>query len=40
MSNAIYNVPAAINEPVLNYAAGSPERESIKAALKKMRNGK
>ncbi len=38
MSNAIYNVPAAINEPVLNYAPGSSERESIKAALKKMRN--
>ena len=38
MSNAIYNVPAAINEPVLNYAPGSPERESIEAALKKMRN--
>ena len=38
MSNAIYNVPAAINEPILNYAPGSPERESIKAALNKMRN--
>jgi 1-pyrroline-5-carboxylate dehydrogenase len=38
MSNAIYQVPPAINEPVLNYAPGSPERESIKAALKKMRS--
>ena len=38
MSNAIYNVPAAINETVLNYAPGSPERELIKAALKKMWN--
>lgn len=37
MSNAIYPIPPAINEPVLNYAPGSPERESIKAALKKMR---
>jgi len=38
MSNGIYQVPVAINEPVLNYAPGSPERASIKAALKKMRN--
>ncbi len=38
MSNGIYQVPVAINEPVLNYAPGSPERESIKAALKKMRS--
>jgi 1-pyrroline-5-carboxylate dehydrogenase len=37
MSNAIFNVPVAINEPVLNYSPGSPERESLKAALKKMR---
>ncbi|HQW23562.1 MAG TPA: aldehyde dehydrogenase family protein, partial [Bacteroidia bacterium] len=38
MSNGIYQVPVAINEPVLNYAPGSPERASIKAALKKMRS--
>lgn len=38
MSNAIYNVPVAINEPVLNYAPGSPERETLKASLKRMRN--
>src|SRR5205085_10480485 len=38
MSNAIYPVPQAINETVLNYAPGSPERDSIKAALKKMRS--
>ncbi|TAH43755.1 MAG: L-glutamate gamma-semialdehyde dehydrogenase [Bacteroidetes bacterium] len=37
MSNAIFNVAPAINEPVLNYAPGSPEREEIKATLKKMR---
>src|SRR5436190_1951219 len=37
MSNAIFNIPVAVNEPILNYAPGSPERESIKAALKKMR---
>ena len=37
MSNAIYPIPPAINEPVLNYAPGSTERDAIKAALKKMR---
>ncbi|MBL0104242.1 MAG: L-glutamate gamma-semialdehyde dehydrogenase [Bacteroidetes bacterium] len=38
MSNAIYQVPVAINEPVLNYAPGSPERVALQAALKKMRS--
>jgi 1-pyrroline-5-carboxylate dehydrogenase len=37
MSNAIFNVPVAVNEPVLNYAPGSPERIGLQAALKKMR---
>lgn len=37
MSNAIFQVPAAVNEPVLNYAPGSPEREALKAAIKSMR---
>ena len=37
MSNAIYKVPAAINEPVLNYAPGSPERKALKAKLQEMR---
>jgi 1-pyrroline-5-carboxylate dehydrogenase len=37
MSNAIYNVAPAINEPVLNYAPGSPERAEVLATLKKMR---
>ena len=38
MSNAIYNVPAAINEPVLNYAPGSAERKALKAKLQEMRS--
>ncbi len=38
MSNAIYKVPAAINEAVLNYAPGSPERKALKAALAHMRS--
>ncbi len=29
MSNAIFNVPVAKNEPVKSYAPGSPERESL-----------
>ncbi len=37
MSNAIYQVPPAVNEPLLNYAPGSPERETLKASLRKMR---
>src|SRR5436190_20901511 len=37
MSNGIYPIPPAINEPVLNYAPGSAERESLKATLRKMR---
>ncbi len=38
MSNGIYQVPAAINEPVLNYAPGSAERKNLKAALTEMRS--
>ncbi len=35
--NAIYNVPVAVNEPVLNYAPGSPERKQLKETLAAMR---
>lgn len=38
MSNSIYQVPVAINEPVLNYAPGSAERAAIKTALQAMRS--
>jgi 1-pyrroline-5-carboxylate dehydrogenase len=38
MSNAIYQVPQAINEPLLSYAPGSPERETLKTTLRKMRS--
>src|SRR6187455_1505807 len=40
MSNAIYKVPAAVNEPVLNYAPGSPERASLKQTIEQMRGQK
>ncbi|MEZ4986605.1 MAG: aldehyde dehydrogenase family protein [Saprospiraceae bacterium] len=33
MSNAYYRVPEPKNEPVLNYAPGSSEREALKAAI-------
>lgn len=33
MSNAFFNVPKAINEPVKSYAPGSPERKLLKAAI-------
>ena len=33
MSNAIYTPPFAFNEPVLDHAPGSPEREALKNAL-------
>ena len=37
MSNAIYNIPTAINEPILNHAPGSTERMQLKATLAAMR---
>jgi 1-pyrroline-5-carboxylate dehydrogenase len=33
MSNAFFKVPVPVNEPVLNYAPGSPERIALKATL-------
>ena len=38
MSNGFYNVPIAVNEPVKNYAPGSPEREELLAEYKRMYN--
>ena len=40
MSNAIYEVPIAVNEPVLSYAPGSPEKAEVKAMLESMRSKK
>ena len=33
MNNAVINTPFPMNEPVLDYAPGSPEKEALKAAL-------
>ncbi|MEP7169807.1 MAG: L-glutamate gamma-semialdehyde dehydrogenase [Bacteroidota bacterium] len=38
MSNAIYKVPTAVNEPILNYAPGSKERDELKKAIAEMRS--
>ncbi len=39
MSNAYFNIPTPINEPVLNYAPGSPERAAVAAQYKKYFEG-
>jgi 1-pyrroline-5-carboxylate dehydrogenase len=38
MSNAIFSVPTAINEPIYSYAPGTPEREGLLTQYKKMYN--
>ncbi|MCF0065740.1 L-glutamate gamma-semialdehyde dehydrogenase [Dyadobacter chenwenxiniae] len=38
MSQGIFNVPAVRNEPVKNYAPGSPERDLLKKALEEARS--
>lgn len=40
MSNQFLNVPMPVNEPVLSYAPGSPERKEVKAMLKKLKGQK
>ncbi len=37
MSNAIFDIPVPVNEPVLSYAPGSPEKEALVAALKELK---
>ncbi len=38
MNNAVISIPFPHNEPVLNYAPGSPERSKIRAALEELKN--
>lgn len=38
MSNNMFQVPPAKNEPILNYAPGSPERAALKIALEEARS--
>lgn len=39
MSNAYFTIPTPINEPVLNYAPGSPERAAVAAQYKRYFEG-
>lgn len=38
MLKGFFNIPTPVNEPVLNYAAGSPERELLKEAIAQARS--
>ena len=38
MSNGIYPIPPAVNEPILNYLSGSNERSQLKAAIQDARS--
>src|ERR1700752_5315815 len=38
MPKGIYKVPAPHNEPIKNYAPGSPERKELQAMLKTLRS--
>ena len=40
MSNGIFNVPVAANEPIYDYAPGTPEREALLASYKAQFNAK
>lgn len=38
MAKGFFNVPVAVNEPVLSYAPGTPERKELQAKLNEMRS--
>ena len=38
MSNAIFNLPALHNEPVLSYVKGSPERDQLVETIKDLKS--
>lgn len=38
MTNSLYKVPRAYNEPVLDYAPGSPERAKLKSEIKDLKS--
>jgi 1-pyrroline-5-carboxylate dehydrogenase len=38
MSNAYFKVPFPVNEPVLSYAPGTPEKEALKKKLKELQS--
>ena len=38
MPKGFYTVPVPVNEPVKNYASGSPERKELQAMIKTLRS--
>ena len=38
MNNSIVNVPVPVNEPIKNYKPNSPEKESVLATYKTLKN--
>ena len=40
MSTGFFTVPTPVNEPVLDYKPGSPEREALKAAIRQARSSR
>ena len=38
MSNAIFDIPMPVNEPILSYAPGSPEKEALVAAINELKS--
>ncbi len=40
LNNAILKVPTPVNEPVYNYAPGTPQRDQLKAAIEEISNKK
>jgi 1-pyrroline-5-carboxylate dehydrogenase len=38
MSKGVYNVPIPVNEPILGFAVGSPERAELQAAYKELKS--
>ena len=40
MSDARFNIPTPVNEPILGFADGSPEKKELKAACKSLASRK
>lgn len=38
MLKGFFKTPVAVNEPIKNYASGSPERKELQAMLKHLRS--
>ena len=38
MSNSVFKVEMPVNEPILSYAPGSPDKAGLKKAIKELRD--